>query len=307
MPAWQHGSEVEAVVRAGCIPILYDVDRTTVEADSSALEQLVGPRTKALYVIHYLGWPQRSGALRGWCEAHGLTLIEDCAQALFATHDGQPVGSFGSLSIFCLYKTVGIPDGAVLHCTAPVNVERRSRHRGTRQVLQANAEWLLQRWNPLSVIRRKDIAETYGVHNFDLGDPATPPASASEGLAYRLLDPSIAERRRANQLRLSLSLGGITLPAFTSPRAGACPLVHPVMAGDKLAFLRALATRGVIGLDLWTHPHPAIESARYPGATWLRRHVVGLPVHQELPVGATDHIAHAALSASEETGGAPPL
>src|SRR5207253_3181872 len=44
----------------------------------------------------------------------GMRLVEDCALALLSEHDGRPLGSFGDWSVFCLYKTLPVPNGAVL-------------------------------------------------------------------------------------------------------------------------------------------------------------------------------------------------
>jgi len=57
LPAYHHGSEVEAFHRSGLGCRFYDVG-PTLRPDPAALEQLVGPRTRALYLIHYLGFPQ---------------------------------------------------------------------------------------------------------------------------------------------------------------------------------------------------------------------------------------------------------
>ena len=46
-------------------------------------------------------------------------LIEDAAQAWLATRDGTPVGSHGDLAFFCLYKSVGLPEGAALVMRSP--------------------------------------------------------------------------------------------------------------------------------------------------------------------------------------------
>ena len=111
VPAYHHGSEIEALIRAGVTCRFYDATHS-LEPDPAELEVLVSPSTRALYLIHYFGVPQDVDRWREWCDARGLLLFEDAAQAWLGHRDGKPVGSVGDLSIFCLYKTFGLPDGS---------------------------------------------------------------------------------------------------------------------------------------------------------------------------------------------------
>ena len=118
VPAYHHGSEVEALTRAGLACRFYG-GSDGLQPDESELEALIGPRTRALFLIHYLGFPQELARWRRWCDERDLLLIEDAAQAWLAHCDGVPVGSVGDLAIFCLYKTYGVPDGAALVSRRP--------------------------------------------------------------------------------------------------------------------------------------------------------------------------------------------
>jgi dTDP-4-amino-4,6-dideoxygalactose transaminase len=300
VPAWQHGSEVEAIERAGCRVILFDVDRSTTAPDGSQLEALMTPRTRALYLIHYLGWPHDAPRWKAWCDERSLFLIEDCAQAFMSSNGTVPLGSTGAMSIFCIYKTVGIPDGAALHCTTPASVPHSTAARGVKELLRAEAEWLLQSRNLAASLRRPRRDAGYGSADFDLGDPGAPPASAGVNLMPKLVTGDIRERRRQNFHALAARLGDITPPSFRTLPDGASPLVYPVAVDDKPRYLQRLAERGVIGLNLWAVPHARIAENDLPEARWLREHVVGLPVHQELK---RHHVEHIAKTASEVESG----
>src|SRR5919204_540193 len=110
VPAYNHGSEVEALGRAGLSPRFYS-GADTLEPDEAELNSLVGGRTHALLLIHYLGFPQDVARWRAWCDRHGLLLLEDAAQSWLAGRDGC-AGASGDVAITCLYKTFGLPDGA---------------------------------------------------------------------------------------------------------------------------------------------------------------------------------------------------
>ena len=300
VPAWQHGSEIETIERAGCRAILFDVDRSTAAPDGSQLDALITSRTRALYLIHYLGWPRDAAFWKTWCNERSLLLIEDCAQAFMSNDGAVPLGSMGAMSIFCIYKTVGIPDGAALHCTPPASVRHSKAEGGMKEVLRAEAEWLLQSRNLVASLRgpRRDVG--YGSADFDLGDPGAPPARAGEKLIPKLVTADVPERRRQNFRALASRLSGITPPPFRSLPEGVSPLVYPVAVDDKPRYLQRLAARGIIGLNLWAVPHARIAEDDAPEARWLREHVVGLPVHQELK---RHHVEHIALTASEVASG----
>ena len=67
-----------------------------------------------LYVIHYAGWPQPMAELVDLCRRRGMLLVEDCALSLLSEVDGRSLGTFGDWSVFCLYKTLPLPNGALL-------------------------------------------------------------------------------------------------------------------------------------------------------------------------------------------------
>lgn len=99
VPVWSWRSCYTAVVRTGALPVLAEVDGS-LGLDPNEIDRLVTERTKVVMVIHFQG---ASADIRNICAAaqrHGLKVLEDCAQSLGATHQGDPVGSFGDMSIF---------------------------------------------------------------------------------------------------------------------------------------------------------------------------------------------------------------
>jgi dTDP-4-amino-4,6-dideoxygalactose transaminase len=88
------------VVTVGATPVFADVEIESQNIDPEAVAPLITKRTRAVIAVHLAGWPCELERLRQICDDRGLYLIEDCAQALGATHDGRPVGSFGDASVF---------------------------------------------------------------------------------------------------------------------------------------------------------------------------------------------------------------
>jgi dTDP-4-amino-4,6-dideoxygalactose transaminase len=293
VPAYHHGSEVEAVVRAGLTCRFYEATEA-LAPDERELEALLGPRTRALHLTHYLGFAQDAPRWRGWCEERGLFLIEDAAQAWLGSLDGRPVGSFGDIAIFCLYKTFGVPDGGALLCSSPPAPADGLRPAGIGRLALRHAAWCLERSPVLAELasRFERSAPYWPQQDFALGDPNRPPSAATLRLLRRI-DPGAAARRCANYRVLLDELGDLVPSPFATLPDGASPFAFPIAVDDKQTLLARLASRGVRGLNFWSVPHPALPAARFPGAAALRARVVGLPVHQELRPADLARIARA--------------
>ena len=104
-------------MNAGAVPVFVDVDRDSQNIDPSAVAAAITPATKALVAVHLAGWPCEMDRLMALAEAHGIAVIEDCAQAHGATYRGRCVGSIGHVGCwsFCQDKimTTGGEGGMV--------------------------------------------------------------------------------------------------------------------------------------------------------------------------------------------------
>jgi CelD/BcsL family acetyltransferase involved in cellulose biosynthesis len=284
VPAWHHGSEVEALSRAGVACRFYDCG-DDLAPDAAALEDLLGPAVRGLYLIHYLGFPQDSRAWRQWCDDRGLLLLEDAAQGWLGHDRGRPLGSFGDLAILCLDKTFGLPDGGalVLRGGAPAVAGNGSHPGGVATTARRHAAWLAGRLPATSALLGDAEGHYDPAGDFALGDARAGVSRATRALLPRLADPAVAAARRA-RYRLMLAELGDAVPApFGVLPDGCSPFVFPIHAGaDKAALMDRLRRGGIKPLDLWSVPHPALDPSRFPGAAARRGRTIGLPVHQEL-------------------------
>ncbi|MBL8056355.1 MAG: DegT/DnrJ/EryC1/StrS family aminotransferase [Anaerolineales bacterium] len=94
-----------AIVEAGLRPVFADLDPATLTLDPAEVERRLTPATRALVPVHLYGNPADLTALAPLAEAHGLILIEDCAQAHGAQHAGRRVGTFGRAAAWSFYPT----------------------------------------------------------------------------------------------------------------------------------------------------------------------------------------------------------
>lgn len=117
VPGYMWVSCVSAVVRAGAIPRLVDIDDTFCMSPVD-LKAKITPRTRAVLCVHMSGAPGHIKEIAALCKKKGLFLIEDCAQAAGASVDGIPVGRFGDIATFSfqLNKNMTSGEGGMVVC-----------------------------------------------------------------------------------------------------------------------------------------------------------------------------------------------
>jgi perosamine synthetase len=95
----------------GGTPVFADVDPRTWNLDPAAVEAAITKRTKALVAVDMFGYPCELALLMELCERHGLTLIQDSAEALGAEYNGAPIGSHGPPCVFGFYPNKQLATG----------------------------------------------------------------------------------------------------------------------------------------------------------------------------------------------------
>lgn len=119
------------ILQIGAVPVFADVDPMTGNLSPEDVERKIGPRTKAIVVVHYAGYPADNNALCAIAAKHGLVLIEDCAHALGATYAGAPIGTSGDAGMFSFQaiKHMTTVDGGALTFRDPARVTEARRLR----------------------------------------------------------------------------------------------------------------------------------------------------------------------------------
>jgi dTDP-4-amino-4,6-dideoxygalactose transaminase len=318
-PDYNSGNEILAMRAAGAA-IRYCPVRGDMTLDPDDVERYCRIHNPdLLYVIHYAGWPQNMPALVEICRRRGMLLVEDCALALLSEREGRPLGSFGDWSVFCLYKTLPLPNGALLIQNGPrlESLERLTlRHAGSASVLGRTAELLVQRIRgransvgaALQIVKRgmgraagalEVRRANVGDIGFNLADVDLAMSRMSERLLARMDFRDIRRRRVENYRRLAQALPPDVIQVFAQLPDGVCPLFFPIVVADKHAAAELLRTRGVDALEFWNDSAEPGGHEMSADAKFLRRHVLELPIHQDLTPRHIDHMARqvAALGA----------
>lgn len=109
VPANTFIATAAAVAHVGATPVFVDCDPETYCIDVSKIPQAITQRTKAIMPVHLYGHPADMDAITEIARAHGLKVVEDCAQAHGTRYKGRHVGALSDASGFSFYpsKTLG--------------------------------------------------------------------------------------------------------------------------------------------------------------------------------------------------------
>jgi dTDP-4-amino-4,6-dideoxygalactose transaminase len=242
VPALTFVASANAARYVGATPVLCDIcGPQDFNLDVADVERRITPRTRAIVAVHFCGYAADVLALRELCDARGLVLIEDCAEAIGATVDdaGRQVGTVGELGAFSFFskKQLCVGEGGMV---STADERLATRVRLLRSHALTSGTWDRHRGHDPSY----DVVDIG--FNFRLDEPR-----AALGLS-RLgrLDDDLARRRalvRAYRERLA-GIAGVELPWDELAVERSTHFAFPVLLSDRDArdrFREQLRERGV--------------------------------------------------------------
>ncbi|MEM9342744.1 MAG: DegT/DnrJ/EryC1/StrS family aminotransferase [Pseudomonadota bacterium] len=102
---------ITPIIYQTAVPVFADVDPVTGNVTAETIEVAISERTRAIVVTHLFGNPAEMGPIMALARKHGITVIEDCAQAFGATYGGQAIGLVGDIGCFSLQQGKHITTG----------------------------------------------------------------------------------------------------------------------------------------------------------------------------------------------------
>jgi dTDP-4-amino-4,6-dideoxygalactose transaminase len=142
VPTFCCASIIPPILAIGAVPVLADVGGG-LSLTPESVEAACSPRTRAVIVPHLFGNPAPIDRIVDLCSRRGFTLIDDAAQALGATLDGQPLGTFGDAGI------VSFGNGKICSGTGGGAVVSREQ-----AVLERAGTIRFPRWETMPVLKR---------------------------------------------------------------------------------------------------------------------------------------------------------
>jgi dTDP-4-amino-4,6-dideoxygalactose transaminase len=112
IPAHTYMATATSVLSAGAIPVIVDIDET-LTIDPAAVEDAIGPCTKAVVPVHMWGTACDMDAIMAIAARRGLIVIEDACQGVGGGYEGRKFASIGQIGCFSFnyYKNMTCGEG----------------------------------------------------------------------------------------------------------------------------------------------------------------------------------------------------
>ncbi len=300
VPSYHHGVEIEALIDAGAQVKFYRIGER-FDVDLQDVERKISPRTTALYITHFAGFPGPVREMKKLAEKYSLPLIEDCALSLFSMDGEVPLGITGDAAIFCLYKLLPVPNGGALVFNGPdrcnmaelpppsasTTFSLMSSSLLRNMALRGGKPGRMLRQLALglgkSTMRASNITHvSTDSQHFNRGDVNLGISWITKQIVLTQNAREIVEKRRRNYLFLLDHLRGVSAPLFESLPAGNVPLFYPLLVADNRVTVERLLARGIEAVNFWRDFHPACDAREFPEVAKLRSSIVEIPCHQDL-------------------------
>lgn len=317
---------------AGYVPRFVDPALDTARPTAEQLLDAVDDDTRAVIVTHLFGYPGEADELRDLLEARDVLLIEDATHALGASLGGRPVGGLGHAAVFSfgvgkllpaggggalVFDDSAVSEAAVRHALRSHGGQRPWGGHGPRGVMAALA---VSRWAlPVALVPGRVVpgdALTAALDRMSdepilpLGHPdGMPEMGGMDGWTASLVAeqletmPSKIERLRSSAAVLSSSFTGAPEIEVTEtvPHSDPVPLYFRIRMPRVRDFRRAALQRGLDTkcddmCDCGALFGP--PDRRYPGADFLVRHSVEIPLSPRFGRAEVDHIARVVIEAA---------
>ena len=131
---------VNPILQNRLVPVFVDVQLGTYDATMESIEAAISPKTKAIVMAHTLGNPFNLDGVMSIAKEHNLFVVEDTCDAVGATYNDKPVGSFGDISTASFYPAHHITmgeGGCVLVKSAPM-----------KKIVESFRDWGRDCWCP---------------------------------------------------------------------------------------------------------------------------------------------------------------
>lgn len=309
LPAYNCGVEVEAVLRAGCAVDFFRINND-LTMDLKHIAEKITLRTKAIVVPHYFGFPQNIPGLKGLTRSRSdIVLIEDCAHALYSQNsNGAWLGTEGDFGLFSMRKTVSMPNGgAVMVNGSSIAIPDRGKSYFNLTLLKEPIKSILEYEKnrtgdgfnisgELLAFYKKYISRPdgsgeshadedprwyYDVPSLDYENDIS---AVSRFCSGREDCREIIACRRENYEFLKDNITAYSTEDYLLPElpAGTCPLCLPLFVKQRDTVASRMTANGVFPYIFGRHPHPLVQTDKFPGLNHLTSSSIGLPIHQQL-------------------------
>ena len=289
---------VNAIIHAGAVPVLADIDPVTLNIDPAQIERKLTSRTRAILPVHFAGRPCEMDAICAIAQKHDLILIEDCAHSIETEYKGRKAGTFGDFGCFSFYVTKNIVtgEGGMVLCKKEENAARvktLALHGMSKDA-----------WKRFSDEGYKHYYVTECGFKYNMMD-----LQAAIGIHQLKKIDRCWEKRREIWKKYNDAFRGlpIGIPADPAPDTKHAHHLYTVFIDEAKAgvsrdgFLNAMTAHKIgVGVHYLSVPeHPYYQKTfgwkpeDYPNAMRIGRQTVSLPISPKLSASDTDDVISA--------------
>ena len=292
MPSWTFSSTANAFALRGAIPVFVDIRPDTLNIDAELIEGAITPKTRAICVVHYAGVGAEMDTIMEIAGRHGLKVIEDAAQGLFAKYKGKPLGTFGHFAAFSFHETKNIisGEGGALVVNDPAAFERSEIiwEKGTNRAQFSRAEVARYTWIDIgSSYLPSDILAAVLYAQLERGEEIT--------------SRRVVQWRRYHDLLAGFEKEGTLSRPVVPNAAETNGHIYYVLANSparREAAIRSLQGDGVHVISHYVPLHSAPAGLRFGRAAGAMTHtddvasrLMRLPLHPQLTDEQQEHAA----------------
>ncbi len=272
IPAHTYMATATAVLTTGAIPVIVDIDES-VTIDPRAVEDAIGPRTRAVVPVHMWGAACAMDAIMDIARRHKLWVVEDACQGVGGGYEGRKFGSIGDIGAFSFnyYKNMTAGEGGGVATS-----DERLAERARCAIDPCHFYWT----------GRKDDLQPFAGN----GGRASELMGAMLNVQLDRIDGIVsamrAERQRIIAATAKLSNLGLKLSPMNSPEHDcAAHLMYLMPSGREAERFTALfpaVIAGKTGRHTYTEwdqvlmgagaAHPAMNPYNHPDNAACRRH-----------------------------------
>ena len=300
IPAYTCYSMPAAVISAGLRPVLCDINPATFDFDHDQLAATLNDNTLCVVAHHLFGIPSDIDRVRALCQARGIIVIEDAAQAMGVESDGRKLGTLGDVGVFSLGRGKNITCGSGgIVITASDAIAAKLAAQWPRLASPMPAELLVD-FAKLAFMAIFIRPRLYWIPNampfLRLGQTIFPKSVAVKrlsGMQAGLLHDWQQQLNQSNQRRSETSASVSRQMSLSLPHGPSHPYLRvPIMAGSPQGRERihSFAQRRGLGISR-AYPTPINEipeishlfdGRRFPTARRVSEHIFTIPTHQWL-------------------------
>jgi dTDP-4-amino-4,6-dideoxygalactose transaminase len=115
-PSMSYIATANCIKYVNAIPVFAEINPKTLSLDIDDVKHRITNKTKAILLVHQVGFPADIDAFQNLCNEHGLILIEDAACAIGSSYKGKKIGSHSDLVCFSFHprKVITTGDGGMI-------------------------------------------------------------------------------------------------------------------------------------------------------------------------------------------------